>query len=247
MVSSNSGLIDELYGIIDSLNVHKHDAFRTLVFSDTILVYNKEDPSNESEHQYLVMYSIEFAQDLFYRLTGKDTYFRATLRYGEFSHSTLKHIDAYHGPALIDAYRDERNIPATGVFIHKSVWQHNSVFRTVPFTPNYKFVIINQVLLSVWDEYGPTVPLPISGYEFQNGDYPWRVAPDILYFQAMHTHMISHPVPAVRAKHQATWQLYRSLFQPLLDALEHHNFDPTSVVKEYNWTEAMAHAIGENG
>lgn len=77
LVQSHNSKIEYLYKVIDSLNVHQHDAFETIVFSDTILVFNKVAPTTEHEHQYLVMYSCEFAQDLFYRCVSLGIQFRA--------------------------------------------------------------------------------------------------------------------------------------------------------------------------
>src|SRR4051812_2952444 len=82
LVKSNPAEIEKLYSIINSLNVHQHNTFKTIVFSDTILVYNIHDPKNKFEHEYLVMYACEFVNDLLYRLTDKDRYFRAILTYG---------------------------------------------------------------------------------------------------------------------------------------------------------------------
>jgi hypothetical protein len=67
------GRIEDLYDQIDTLNSHEHTAFKTLAFSDTILIYN----TVEWGRHYLVMYLCEFAQDLFYRLVSRDLHFRA--------------------------------------------------------------------------------------------------------------------------------------------------------------------------
>src|SRR5882672_7486391 len=88
MAMADSTRVTRLYGILDSLNVHRHPGFRTIVFSDTILVYNDFTPKDEHEHEYAVMFSCEFAQDLLVRLVGYDVYFRALLEYGEFSHDS---------------------------------------------------------------------------------------------------------------------------------------------------------------
>ncbi|MGQ0532077.1 MAG: hypothetical protein ACT4OF_05205 [Caulobacteraceae bacterium] len=122
----------------------------------------------------MIMYSIEFAQDLFYRLIGKGIFFRATVRYGDFTHNELSNIDAYHGDALISSYTEEKKIPATGVFIHRSVWDDNDIFHTVPFTDEYKFALVNQALLSAWEMAKPNVPFWFSAYDFWNMDYPGR-------------------------------------------------------------------------
>ena len=78
IVKNDPEKVERIYGILDSLNAHKHDVFKTIVFSDTVLVYSDDTPTDRPEdHEYLVWYSIEFAEDLHHRLTGQDVYFRA--------------------------------------------------------------------------------------------------------------------------------------------------------------------------
>src|SRR5258706_9859405 len=64
MSRSEPRKVARVYSILDSLNVHRHDMFKTIVFSDTILVYNLQLASSKSERDYLVWYLIEFAEDL---------------------------------------------------------------------------------------------------------------------------------------------------------------------------------------
>ena len=51
----------DLYQIMDQLHVHKHDAFHTIVFSDTLVVSNIHEPRNAHDRKYYVMYLAEFA------------------------------------------------------------------------------------------------------------------------------------------------------------------------------------------
>jgi hypothetical protein len=44
LVQNDPHQIERIYGVLDSLNVHRHDVFRTIVFSDTVLVYNRLTP-----------------------------------------------------------------------------------------------------------------------------------------------------------------------------------------------------------
>jgi hypothetical protein len=53
------GAVKKLYEIINTLNVHRHDAFKTIAFSDTLLVYNIVNPKTKHDREYLVMYSCE--------------------------------------------------------------------------------------------------------------------------------------------------------------------------------------------
>ena len=242
LVARSPKKIPQLYKIIDELNVHKHDVFKTLVFSDTILVYNKAPAHTEHDHSYIVMYSIEFAQDLFYRLVGKNIFFRATLCFGEFNHSKLKNVDGFYGPALTDSYNDQKTIPGTGIFLHKSVWKRNDIFHVVNFSRDYRFAIINQVLDSAWQDYRPHIPFPISPYDFEDLDLPWEIAEDVVFFRNVYKNMNNHPEPNVRTKFLTTWQLYRKRFGPILDALEKSKFDPKVLVPDFDWNKAMKQA-----
>src|SRR5881227_2355295 len=56
------GAADDLYRTVDSLNVHQHESFNTIVFSDTILVYNNVFLANVSKYRIAIMYMCEFAE-----------------------------------------------------------------------------------------------------------------------------------------------------------------------------------------
>ncbi len=86
MTKSEPRKVARVYSILDELNVHQHQSFKTIVFSDTVLVYNPDLASSDKDRRYLVWYLIEFAEDLHHRLTGQDIYFRAILTSGSFAH-----------------------------------------------------------------------------------------------------------------------------------------------------------------
>jgi len=146
IAGSDSERVMRLYSIIDSLNVHRHDGFRTIVFSDTILVYNDFTPRDEHEHEYAVMFQCEFAQDLLVRLVGQDVYFRALLDYGEFSHDRLTNIESFFGPALVRSYQREKQLQAVGLFATAACVARNRVFPTERFQEDLYFVFLNQSL-----------------------------------------------------------------------------------------------------
>ena len=108
MTKSEPRKVARVYSILDELNVHQHNSFKTIVFSDTILVYNPDLAETDHERKYLIMYLIEFAEDLHYRLTGQDIYFRAILTAGSFNHYSLKNIECFYGDSLINAYTSEK-------------------------------------------------------------------------------------------------------------------------------------------
>lgn len=89
---AQKGQVEELYEIINRLNVHEHGVFTTIIFSDTILVYNKSNARGFEDVRYMVMYLWEFAQDLFYRLICRDIHFRAYITCADFAHYALKNV-----------------------------------------------------------------------------------------------------------------------------------------------------------
>jgi hypothetical protein len=240
-VATDPSRVEVIYEIIDTLHVHGHYAFKTIVFSDTILVYNEIDPANPDEHHYIVMYSIEFAQDLLYRFIGKGLYFRGSLSFGPFKHYHLKNIDCFYGPALIDAYLGEKEIPATGLFLHESVLKYNRIFPVAKFSGDYSFAYLNRSLDSLFNNYGPynggNFPIE-NAYLFEEQDFPWSIAKDIVMLKDMHSKMTGHPDPLVRAKFLTTWQMYRQRYPDFLQALEVNKFSFDTVCPGYDWSEA---------
>lgn len=128
MVKTNPYKVEEIYKIINSLNVHKHNAFKTIIFSDTVLVYNIIEPVSKDDHKYLVMYLCEFVQDLLYRTITKNVYFRAILLYEEFTHYKLENVECFYGRSLIDAYSKEKDLVSMGLYIHDECNKYNRIF-----------------------------------------------------------------------------------------------------------------------
>jgi len=171
------GKVEELYKIINDLNVHRHDVFNTIIFSDTILVYNRLHARGLREIHYIVMFLCEFAQDLFYRLIGRDIYFRAYITVGEFAHYSMKNIkDVFYGDALIEAYRAEKAIQAMGLFMSNRVVPYSDIFKTKRFNRNCHFVYIMQSLLGVSFE---REDYPIDPILLLDTDQIWFVAYDL--------------------------------------------------------------------
>jgi len=241
LVATDPTRVDVVYKIIDTLNVHSHYAFKTIVFSDTILVYNEVDPVKPYDHQYVVMYSIEFAQDLLYRFVGRDLYFRGSLSFGPFKHYKLENIECFYGHGFTDAYNGEKEIPATGLFVHASASKYNKTFPVAKFSRDYSFAYLNRSLDSLFNRYGRYSDgnFPIeNAVLFENQDYPWYIAKDIVMLKDMHAKMIGHPDPQVRAKFLATWQLYRQRYPEFLAALEATKFSFDTICPGYDWSEA---------
>jgi len=49
MTNNEPRKVARVYSILDELNVHKHNSFKTIVFSDTILVYNPDLAKTDRE------------------------------------------------------------------------------------------------------------------------------------------------------------------------------------------------------
>jgi hypothetical protein len=219
------------------LNVHKHHAFNTIIFSDTILVYNAIDPRIEYDHSYLVMYLCEFAQDLMHRLVGRDIFFRALLMKGDFNHYKLNDIHCYFGQALIDAYRREKTIKSVGLFIDKSCLDKNRFFSTSQYDDQASFVFLTKNLGEVEYTYGGLLPLPdIIAIDTE---LYWFLGPELLMLQDVYNHSLSHPVDEVREKYSTAWQLYKRQYPKTLSILEKNGFDLTSINSNFDWSKLL--------
>ena len=226
-----------IYGVLDSLNVHRHDVFRTIIFSDTVLVYNRLNPkpNDTAAHEYLVWYPIEFAEDLHHRLTGQDLYFRAVLVSGEFQHYALDNVDCFFGKALIDAYVREKKIPSIGLFIDSGCNQYNRFFRTEPFDHDLHFVYLNRAVESLQQDTQGTVPVDRILLE---NNYPYLVW-QVRFLRDVHNMMRTHSDPTVRAKFLTTWDLYRRRYPRILAVLEEGGFDMKVFHSSFDWSEQL--------
>jgi hypothetical protein len=224
--------VHRLYGVIDSLNVHNHYFFKTIVFSDTILVYNSGEPKSVEDHDYTVWYAIEFAEDLHHRLTGLDIYFRGILTYGNFNHYSLKNIECFFGQTLIDAYEREKQIPSIGLFVDDRCNVHNRYFRTERFSEDLNFVYLCRDIEGLYKLTAGDFPLPSLLLE---DDFPYLVW-QITFLRSVWLNMRNHKDPKVRTKFLTTWDFYARRYPILLNRLESSKFDPTFISPEFNWT-----------
>ena len=224
------------YAILDSLNVHKHQAFKTIVFSDTVLVFNPTPAKSLDDRQYLVWYLTEFVEDLHHRLTGQDIYFRAVLTAGDFSHYSLKNIDCFFGRALISAYNREKVIPSIGLFMDKSCVKLNKFFRIVPFDDETSFVYLNRAIESLTTYTDDTYPFSDRDIEYQIPYLPWQVR----HLKDVHTQMRTHRSPEVRAKFLTAWDFNAKCYPGLTRALVDGDFQVMALGGTGAWTSQVA-------
>lgn len=235
LVATNEEKVRVLYTILDKLNVHKHNLFDTIVFSDTILVYNKSEPQPLFNEERIVMYSIEFAQDLLYRLIGSGIYFRGLLIRGEFDHYHLKNVECFFGSALISAYQREKLIPCTGLFIHDSCQQYNIVFDVHYYNDQLSFVYLNKPI-ERFKRLDHTM-LPLRPGSLADSDLDWIIVKDCEMFQEIYRNMKEHPDSRVRQKFQNTWKFWEIKMPKFLRLLVDIDFSPARLDPTIDWNK----------
>ncbi len=227
--------VSEIYAILDSLHVHSHSVFTTIVFSDTVLVYNNTAPASQHDHHYLVMYSCEFAQDLMYRCIGKDIYFRAFLTIGNFDHYNLKNLQCFYGQALINAYHAEKHIIGTGLFMDEKCRRYSDIFKTTRYDEDIYFVYLNRHLdtIDMYMEDG----FPIDEFTIDRNDLGYFIIQEVGILKDIHSKMTSHPDPKVRIKHLTTWQFLRMRHGRFVDSIEEAGFDLSVINANIDWSK----------
>ena len=238
LVTSKSPRVHDLYEVIASLNVHQHQSFRAIVFSDTIVVYNVRRPRTAHDRHYLVMYLCEFAQDLQHRLIGRGVLFRAVLVRGDFIHYEINSVPCFFGSALIDAYRSEKKIKAIGLFMDRSIVRDSDIFQTRPFNEKYHFVFITQNLNTIEDLHGGI--FPIDRFSLEASDLIYFLVPEILHLKQLNDLATSHEDEEVRLKCNNTLALFRARYPQLLESLEATKFSLEAISPGANWTKVTS-------
>jgi hypothetical protein len=223
--------VARIYAILDSLNVHRHGSFKTIIFSDTVLVYNPAPAKNGKERAYLVWYLIEFAEDLHHRLTGQDIFFRAVLTTGNLAHYNLKNIECFFGEALVNAYLQEKQIPSIGLFIDSRCNKYNQYFRVAPFDNQLFFVYLNRSLENLNQYTGGRFPIKDPTAADQAPHIPWQVH----FLRDIHTLMRKHPTPQVRTKFLTAWDFYKQRYPEMLRVLEQRRFSLSALAQSNAW------------
>jgi hypothetical protein len=225
----------DLYQIMNGLHVHRHDAFKCIVFSDTLLVYNIGLARNEHDCQYYVMFLVEFAQDLLYRLIGRDYYFRAILTKGPFFHRAFGNLEAFFGQALIDSYRAEKELIGCGLFIDNRLLEENRIFPTQRHCDRYHYVFLTQDIHRA-TEYGRS-GFPFPGELVDSTTMTSPTYAQLIFLADIYRKASEHPTPSVRAKFQATWNFYQNQYPSLCDALRLSGFD-FKAIADADWMHA---------
>jgi hypothetical protein len=239
------GAIHQLYNRIDSLNAHRHNSFKCIVFSDTILVYNIDDLDwTDTDVTHIVTRLCEFSEDLLYRLVSMDIHFRAYLCRGRFSHSHLQNIEAFYGEALIRAHTKERDIQCTGLFVENTLVLHLGWYKSDQYDAGCHFVHLMQTLNNIsYDEKD----YPLNWQLITPFDYETFAAYDISHLKNIHTHMNDMNLPPrVRTKYLTTWQMLERRHSKLLTVLARSGFNPHAVC-DLDWSYPMGKIGTQDG
>lgn len=240
IVQSKSGMLPDLFRILDKSNAHNHGDFQVIQFSDTLLVYNEPEVKSDHDHHYVAMYLCEFAQEIQYMLLGRDVFLRGLITFGQFDdtgptpNSDYQHVRAFWGKALIKAYRAESDIQAVGLFVDDTVKAHMNIFETHPY----------DTAKGLW--FADTAKM-LGGMSFEGNDFSYAkmditatgneslLAYDLLYLKRLYEHGHDDALsPRVRTKYLTTWEIYRRKYPGLCRALEEHEFAFEEVI-DIDW------------
>ena len=221
MVKEHSPKIPQIFDIFNGLNVHNHYAFRTIVFSDTIIVYNE---NNDMPNHYYVTYLIEFAQQLFYRLLSIGVYYRGFITYGDFEFHELSNIQAYWGNALIETYSDESKLKGFGLFVRRDLSDDIVILDKMPVGEKYNFVFLCQSYMNLYKKVNGILPVDINLLT-ETDEYE-RIDEDLAFFREISFIKENHPCENIREKYQAVYDWYKRKTPKFFEIFEQQGFLP---------------------
>lgn len=247
--------VDQIFAVLDTAALHRDSNFRAIAFSDTLLAYHTRDGLKGSSKAVELMFLIELVQDIFLRLIGSGTYFRAVITEGAFHHSQLQNMQAFYGQALIDAYQKEKAITGTGLYLDRRLEQYDQVFRHRPYSSDFLFVCLTHTLTRLTPQKADLLEdaalfadpdFPIPGEVLASQGMEYMVYPEIVYLKDVFSLKDSHPLPDVREKHLVTWNMYEHAYPKLVKSLVECDFSANGVAN-MDWTSASEHFENSRG
>lgn len=232
LAKTNYSKVQELFVVIDSLNAHKHGDFQTVVFSDTILIFNKIPPASIHDHEYIVMYACEFAQDLIFRCRDLNIQFRAILTYGQFHYEKLNNIEAYHGVALIYAYEKEKTIQGLWLYMDKRISKYNTIFARESFDQDLDFVFLLQDFERVKSLGLDNFPV---SWELVDPHFLYDFRHEVEILGMIKENIAKQSDPRVKGKYLQTYELFKKRYKSMLTFLENNKFEFRSISPDANW------------
>jgi hypothetical protein len=122
----------------------------------------------------------------------------------------------------------------------------NQVFRWLPFTSQFDFVFLTHYTsrliprpqdLIIKDELLSNPDFPLPGIFLSSQGMEFLVYPELVHFREVHDSMTNHPLPDVRAKFLAAWNMYCLGYPKLMRSLVDCQFAPEGLA-EMDWSEA---------
>lgn len=228
LVKTKSEKVDKIFKIFDGLNAFKHHSLQVIIFSDTILLFNKEDNWSKD---YFTTYLIEYAQELFYKLSWINVYFRGIITFGEFNYNELENFQAYYGEALIETYKDEENLNGFGLYINKELNREVVVFEKVDFDEKYDFVLLCQSYINLYDDTNGKLPIEID--MFTETDTYFRIEEDLRFFREIEFIKNNHPSEKVQKKYQTVYNIYKRRTKEFFEKFENEGFIILALNSDY--------------
>ncbi len=241
LVSENHQKIDDLYEVIASLHAHKHEAFRCVIFSDTILVYNADGGDTREDISYLLMFQCEFVRDLLHRLTNRGIFYRAVITHGSFRHYQLNSVPCFYGTSLVTAHLAEKDLKAIGLFMDSRLLPYCEIFRHVQFNDSYSFVYVTQALDELERIRASSFSKRDIKFLIEQHELDWNGGPELLHLADLCRNAKSHNLKlCVKQKYEATVELYKRQYPTIIERLEANNFDIQVVFPEVDWSAVIA-------
>ncbi|WP_278570172.1 hypothetical protein [Prevotella melaninogenica] len=230
LVRENSPKVMQIFHIIDEISAHRHYAFRTVVFSDTIIIFND---NWKFDNKYYVTFLIEFTQQLFYQLLAIGIYFRGIITYGDFNYCNLNNIQAYYGKALLETYEAEKDdIEGLGLYIHNNLSDDVIVFdKHIINNGKYDFIFLCQSYMNLYKQTKGILPIDIS--LLTNKDNFSNIDEDLKFFREVQ-YIINHcKKDKIRKKYSTIYEYYRKCTHILFETLEVKDFMPNALNPDY--------------
>jgi hypothetical protein len=238
LVAQDDEKIEDLYEVLASLHAHDHEAFKCIIFSDTMLVYNLDFSGGLREPEYYLMFMCEFARDLLHRLTKRGIFFRSVITQGDFNHYELNSIPCFFGASLIRAYKSEKKIKAIGLFLHNSLRKYCDIFPKRRFNTEFDFVYITQALDQL--EENSVGVFPFDAAYLEATDLIWWVTPELLHLVDLYANASSLALPeAVKRKYRTTIKFYEKRYPAITTFLKNNSFDITKLSPEAKWQQVL--------
>jgi hypothetical protein len=231
IVRAKNQILPDLFQALDKSSAHGHGVFRVIQFSDTLLIYNAVEPTTSHDKNYVVMYLCEFAQEIQYKLLGRDTFFRGVITFGQFEdteqtpNTTYQNIRAFWGVSLVKAYLAASQIQAIGLFVDETAISHMNIFETHLFDREAGLWFADTAT-TLRNKFFDGVDFSYAQEDIVSSGNESLVAYDLVYLRRLYEH--SHDLnlaPRVRNKYLNTWEIYRRKYRGLCSALEENAFD----------------------